>query len=699
MNKTKIIWILALLITIIPFSNNADAGIFDFLNSKDSGDIGYTYNGTQTHIWNQGNIKQDYYYNGDCNHQLSNLPDEIWEEVTLGLTYGDTKEDLINNYVELHSGGCNRIEQTDNETYVNITVWKSVSYLGKTGIIAKNSYIELNDDYMKETFYFKSNDNINTDLWFILKRDNIDISNNNKSDYIEVYNLDGTREYLNLTYADENNLTVIRDNTEIEQAIFLIDYETKEKILFQPNTTAEYKYIIHDDKLFTAFKAGTFNVGQSKTLETYWVDAGGCLCQLGWLDTDVTISNNAGIYYEGASQNVSMRIDYSGAQCGGGIVQLEDNSSGSSVLIPTADANDLDCSELGCRENSPSDGIWYHRNIDMENVGKYYIQAHWVCTNGVTEERWSPSIKINVTQNINPTLESEPDNPLIMGNYNVSNINVPNSDSINITGNKMTMAFDIYMIFDETIQSNNWIMDKRGAGANVNSYRAFFLNSIDDFRFRLTTATGTTNCDTTGLLWEKDTWYNVIYEYNSTHMNIWWNGTLEASCAKTGNIVGSPYDLYIAGSVNSFAGAIDNVRINNNSITPIEIGQLVNNTRNTNYTIFTDNQVLYLSMDEATGSTTEDSSAFGNDATIPSDKWWEGLVPDLGLCDTSYTGIGNWLITGNTECNSSNYNGENIGGNVIINDAVYFYENGVVINQSETYVKMVNNTGGVLVVS
>jgi len=274
MNKLAIV-LGVIAISLVMFSYSAEAwSLWEFLGlaKADSDLIGYTIDGQTTHIWNNGTIKQDYYYTGNCNQQLSNIPDEQWERVTLGLTYGTTAEKLINNYIELHSGDCNLIEDS-GEDYVNLTVWKPISYLGHTGILAKNSYIELNDNMITETFYFKSNDNINVDVWFILKRNNIDISLNGKEDYVEVIGLDGTVKHLNLTQA--NNLIIIRDNTEIYPELYLYDYETKENIAFIANTNADFKFITNNGNLYTAFNAKKFVPNQIKTLETYWVDADG----------------------------------------------------------------------------------------------------------------------------------------------------------------------------------------------------------------------------------------------------------------------------------------------------------------------------------------------------------------------------------------------------------------------------------------
>lgn len=53
-----------------------------------------------------------------------------------------------------------------------------------------------------------------------------------------------------------------------------------------------------------------------------------------------------------------------------------------------------------------------------------------------------------------------------------------------------------------------------------------------------------------------------------------------------------------------------------------------------------------------------------------------------GICGTDYTGTGNWYINENVECNSTNYSGETIGGNILINGSYLFLLNEIELNHS-----------------
>lgn len=610
--------------------------------------IGYTYDGTKTHIWNQGEIKQDYYYTGSCNQQLSNLPEEVWEKVVLGMTYGDTNEDLVNNYVELQTGNCNRIEQTDNQTYVNITVWKSVSYLGKTGILAKESYIELNDNYMRETFMFKSNDNINQNIYFVLKRDNIDISNNNKDDFLKVYGLDNNEYIMNLSYAEANNLIISKNQDEVKKGLFLIDYDTKENIMFYQNTSTDYTYILNRSNILLSFNAGTFSIGQTKSLETYWVDAG-CSCLPGWTGTLVEMDSVPSSAYEMNNSDVRVRVNYQGDTCAGDSLYLEDNTTGVYAIIPTTDTNDLDCSGAICRVDNPSDGVWYSKNIDWENIGNWTLAPYWEC-NG--DSAYGSPSNINVYMNKNPTIDANMVNPSIVGNFETSNITVYNSDSINFTGNFSSNMW-FFPLFDQTIWVNHYFLDKRGGSANALGFRLFFAGANEDFRFRFTNSTGSSvNCDTVGVKFNDSQWYNLQVTYDSQRVNIFLNNTIYGNCSLTGGISKSPYDLLIAGSASSFTGGMDEVMIynvyNNESVRT----GLYNQGRFTNTTTYTEGRVLYLSMDEAVGSTTADVSGNSNDGLIPSEKWWEGLI--IGAyCNGEFNGSDHVYLNKSIFCNET----------------------------------------------
>jgi|24BtaG_2_1085350.scaffolds.fasta_scaffold01514_2 hypothetical protein len=455
--------------------------------------IGYEIYNQTTHIWNQGDIKQDYYYTGQCNHQLSNLPDEVWEKVILGMTYGNTAEELINNYVELHSGGCNRIEETDNQTYVNITVWKDITYLGESGRLAKNSYIELNDDYMRETFYFKAFDDINQDIWFSIKRKDIDISNNQKDDYIKVFNTDNTTSYLNLSAEG----IYVRNQDQIHSGFYLMDYFTEEHIMFSTQTNADYKLIFNNGEVYFAVNAGSFSAGQSKKLATYWVDAGGCSC----------LPNTGGVWIQGegvpATANVSeqddfaLRFYYIGANpkgCTGDALNWMDNTTGTFTTIPISDT-DLDCSGVTCIISEVSENTWYNQTITWEGAGDYFLGGRWQCAKAF----FSPS-----DTGIFP-VEVLPPNAIIhllspINNYRIST-NTNQSFLFNITSKINISNCSLYV-------NNTFVDINLSIINNSNNSIKYFLDNEGNYSWFV-------NCtlnDST-IFQSEETWYFFVHTY------------------------------------------------------------------------------------------------------------------------------------------------------------------------------------------
>lgn len=376
--SSKLIWVLIWVIMLVPI---IQAEITQSISS-----IGYEniiYDGKNyTHIWNKGEIKQDYYYKGNCNSQISNNLGEQWEKVTLGMTYGDSIQEKIDNYVELHSSsGCSKIEDS-GEDFINLTVWKPVSYLGKSGILAKNSYIETYDNYMKETFYFKAIDEINQDVWFVLKRDNINISNSSDNDFLIVYNKSFYPTNINLSYIDANNLTYYKNQDEINSGFFLEDIKTGGNIIFYANTTRDYYYIINDNSLYLVFKAGEFEAGQSKYLKTFWVDkgeagGGGDSCLPGSSITGVSISIPDTDIDVGADYNFSLRVDINGACSLIGKMEWRDNTTGSYLIIPISDT-DQDCDGAVCNKIAPTPQRWFSKNITCKSAGTYSDRGNYL---------------------------------------------------------------------------------------------------------------------------------------------------------------------------------------------------------------------------------------------------------------------------------------------------------------------------------
>ena len=335
--------------------------------------LGSEYIDNYLHIWNQGDIATDYYYSGSCNQRLSNELGEQWEKVTIGLTYGSTKEDLLSNYVELQTGDCN-VLNSSTEDSVNFTAWKDVSYIGKTGRLAKNSYLEVNDDYMKETFMFKSDEDINQDIWFVIGRIELDVSNNSNDNFIQYYNVgDNTPIIFNLSYTKANSITEYRNQDEVKQGFFIRDFDTSESITYSSDTLIDYYYIVNGSDIYLMYKAGTFSAGQTKKLETYWVDAR-CSC-LPATDCSMNQDFPSGQIHD-VDDTFPMRnkLTVLSGGCTGCYTAWEDFTTGSWAQIPISDT-DLDCTGSQCKQNPAVENTWYTRTLECEGAGSYSARS------------------------------------------------------------------------------------------------------------------------------------------------------------------------------------------------------------------------------------------------------------------------------------------------------------------------------------
>ena len=192
-----------------------------------------------------------------------------------------------------------------------------------------------------------------------------------------------------------------------------------------------------------------------------------------------------------------------------------------------------------------------------------------------------------------------------------------------------------------------------------NEYSIFFLPSIDDMRFTLETGGVSTLLDTQGLTWTVDTWHLMTAVYDGQNMIIYWDGQELVRTAKTGTVDVNTSQTGIGAQAggNNWYGGIDEVRIYTRALSPVEIQSLYN---------WAPGPVGYWKLDEATGTTTNDSSGNGNissaftgNTSWTSGKFGSGLTfdgtddvarivettsTDLGATTDSYT-VSAWIKT------------------------------------------------------
>lgn len=150
-------------------------------------------------------------------------------------------------------------------------------------------------------------------------------------------------------------------------------------------------------------------------------------------------------------------------------------------------------------------------------------------------------------------------------------VTIPNSPTINLTGNSMTvMAWVKWEI--EPTTGNSWasIVNKNADG----QFRLHHNPQNTKFEFAVSTvgSGGVVFSTTTPVI---NRWYHVTGVYDGAAIRILVDGQLEGSVAVSGNLTGSTSPLNIGNRAITndrfFAGEIDDVRLYNNALNQSEI--------------------------------------------------------------------------------------------------------------------------------
>ncbi len=178
--------------------------------------IGYEYldNDQTIHLWN---TLDHYYFNATSGIQLTNHKDQYWSQNVLMLGYYNNDQwNLMYRTDELT--GFTKDLDTDNTTFVNLTLWKNLKYAGHPFKLAIRYHLGLNDNELTVIPYIKNRGSYNPyDLAFGWELKNIQINMTTDGDYIEVNN---TKYYLNQsldkTYTNLS-VPILRWNKTTEQ--------------------------------------------------------------------------------------------------------------------------------------------------------------------------------------------------------------------------------------------------------------------------------------------------------------------------------------------------------------------------------------------------------------------------------------------------------------------------------------------------
>ncbi len=335
-------------IRIIAYKNNPSEDIkWGFTDELDptwfgeDRDIGYEFldDGKVVHIWN---TQDDYFFEKDAGIQLTNHYQDYWSRNIFCIGYYSGEEwvkikcaDELSNF--------NRNIQTDNESYVNATLWKDFSYSNYDLRLGVRYHLGLDDKNLSITIYGKNiGIDIPYDLGFAWKVTNLDVPSET-TDKILInntrYELDGTYDlifkdmkriiqtrnitgYENVTY--ENGTITIPIYEIINETIKIPFYkiydregdllQEKENFLrIDWNENLNYAVKMYGDgnqnNFYTALliNAGHFSPNQEKSTTFYWIDA---------------LIDNIVSYYKfddnAANTNVDDELDANEGTLGGG---------------------------------------------------------------------------------------------------------------------------------------------------------------------------------------------------------------------------------------------------------------------------------------------------------------------------------------------------------------------------------------------
>ena len=260
-------------------------------NGGSSPGVGYELldDGDVLHIWNK---YDSYYFNTSSGIQLTNHYDKYWSHNVLMLGYYNNDQwNLIYRTDEL--SGFNKDIDTDNETYVNATIWKDLTYNGYDFRLAIRYHLGVGDNELTVIPYIKNlGQAIPYVLGFAWEINDIQVDMTPEDDYIEI---NGTSFYLNETVdvTFMNMTTSVYCWNETTNESYVCGYEAIPYFYIREDKSgnqSESLYLKWDESLdyvvrvksrdgeynapvILAFKIGTLGVDQEKYTELYWYDA------------------------------------------------------------------------------------------------------------------------------------------------------------------------------------------------------------------------------------------------------------------------------------------------------------------------------------------------------------------------------------------------------------------------------------------
>jgi len=241
------------------------------------------------HIWNR---YDSYYFNISSGIQLTNHKDEYWSRNVLMLGYYNNDEwNLIYRTDELT--GFQKYLDSDNQTYINITLWKNLEYHGYKFRLTLRYHLGLDDNELTIIPYIK---NLGIPIPYILgfawEINDIQIDNTAEDDYLLINDsYYWLNENLNLTFSNLSRPVYCWNETVNDNVVcgyepipyFYIrenlSEDTMKSLYLRWNPNVNYHvWVKTRNNSFNApvvlgIRIGTLNAGESKQTQLFWYDA------------------------------------------------------------------------------------------------------------------------------------------------------------------------------------------------------------------------------------------------------------------------------------------------------------------------------------------------------------------------------------------------------------------------------------------
>jgi PKD repeat protein len=234
--------------------------------------IGYELldNGSVLHVWNNFD---HYYFNTSNGLQLTNHYNKYWSHNVLMLGYYNNNNEWNLVYRVDNLSGFNKNIVSDNMSFVNVTLWKDLSYGGYNFRLAIRYCLGVDDNELTVIPYIKNlGQAIPYTLGFAWEIKDIQVDMTPENDFIEI---NGTSYFLNSTL-DETYSNLIDPCFYIREDVSNISSET---LYLRWDENLDYRVWVksrtgqYNAPVTLGIKIGTLSVNQEKYTFLFWHDA------------------------------------------------------------------------------------------------------------------------------------------------------------------------------------------------------------------------------------------------------------------------------------------------------------------------------------------------------------------------------------------------------------------------------------------